>query len=389
MARKPSFKFSKTPSGWKVEIPERLSPTGERQRAFFSTRDEAKEYASELRTKYEDHGLNASVIKPSLAEEAAAAAELLKPFGISLLEAARMAVASKQSELQSSAIEDALSSFLKTKLNRSDCHTKAYRNMERILKESFPGRTLSSISGAELLETVDSHTGTPATFNYLSRLISAFWRWCARHPRDWCDAKRVEVLERRDTAKGEIVVLKAIECKRLMAAAEKHYPECVSCFAISLFTGMRAAELSRLQPNDITKEGIRVPPAESTKNKRRRFIQMPAPLKAWLKAYPIGDTVIPENWPKKVKAVRRLAGWGVWSDLVKLPAPPPDDFPKWPHNALRHTHATVWLAMGKPLDALIFEFGHSGGVQVLKSNYVGVMPKAEARKIMNIRPNSG
>jgi len=69
MARKPSFKFSKTRSGWKVEIPERLSPTGERQRAFFSTRDEAKEYATELRTKYEDHGTNASNIKPSLAEE--------------------------------------------------------------------------------------------------------------------------------------------------------------------------------------------------------------------------------------------------------------------------------------------------------------------------------
>lgn len=369
-----------------MEIPERLSPTGIRQRAFFETRDKAKEYAAELRAKYEDHGVNASIIKPSLAEEAAAAAELLQPFGISLLEAARMAVASKQSELQSSAIEDALSSFLKTKLNRSDCHTKAYRNMERILCESFPGRTLSSISGAELLEAVDSHTGTPATFNYLSRLVSAFWRWCARHPRDWCDAKRVEVLERRDTANGEIVVLKAIECKRLMAAVETHYPECVPGFAISLFTGMRKAELVRLQPNDITKDGINLP-AVSTKTGRRRFIQMPTPLKAWLKAYPVGDTVLPANWPKKEKAVRRLAGWKVWSDLVEPPAPP-DNLPEWPHNALRHTHASVLVALGTPLETLTFEFGHSGGPQVLKAHYVGVMPRAEATKIMKLRPGT-
>lgn len=385
MARKPSFKYSKTPSGWKVEIPERLSPSGIRQRAFFGTRDEAKNYAADLRSKYEDHGQNASAIKPSLAEEATIAAEMLSPFGISLLEAVRLAVASKQAELQSSMIEDALVAFLKTKSNRSDCHAKAYRNMERILKESFPGRMLCSISGSELLEVVDSHTGTAATFNYLTRLVSAFWRWCARHPRDWCDAKRVEVLERRDTIKGEIKVLKASECKRLLSVAEKHYPECVLGFAIPLFTGIRSAELSRLQPDDITNDGIKVPPAESTKNKRRRFIQMPTPLKAWLKAYPIGDSVLPENWAKKEKAVRHLAGWKVWSGLVDPPVPP-DNFPEWPHNALRHTHATVWLAMGNPMEALIFEFGHSGGVQVLKSNYVGVMSKAEAKKIMNIRP---
>ena len=87
MARKPSFGYRKTPSGWKVEIPERLSPTGVRQRAFFPTRDEAKDYAAELREKYEANGENAVTIKPSLAEEAVQAAELLRPFGVSLLEA--------------------------------------------------------------------------------------------------------------------------------------------------------------------------------------------------------------------------------------------------------------------------------------------------------------
>jgi hypothetical protein len=46
----------------------------------------------------------------------------------------------------------------------------------------------------------------------------------------------------------------------------------------------------------------------------------------------------------------------------------------------------VYVALGKPLEALIFEFGHSGGVQVLKSHYVGVMPKTEANKIMKLLP---
>lgn len=45
------------------------------------------------------------------------------------------------------------------------------------------------------------------------------------------------------------------------------------------------------------------------------------------------------------------------------------------------------VALGKPLDNLTFEFGHSGGAAVLKSHYVGVMTKAEAIKIWSIGPS--
>ncbi len=385
MARKPSFKFVKTTSGWKVEIPERLSPTGKRQRVYFATRNEAKSYAAELRSDNEDHNTQASVIAPFLADEATRAAMLLAPFGISLLEAARMAAAARNTELASSPIEDALTTFRKSKSSRSEAHAKAYEYMERDLLKSFPGRMLSSISASELLVHTEKFGASPASFNALARLISAFWRWSAKHPRDWCDAKRVEVLERKETTKEEIGVLNAKQCLKLLETAKQHYPECVPGFAISLFTGMRKAELTRLQASDVTSAGINLS-ATSTKTGRRRFIQMPTPLKAWLKAYPLEETVLPANWHKKEKAVRRLAGWKVWSDLVE-PHVPPKILPEWPHNALRHTHASVVIALGKPLESLTFEFGHSGGAQVLKSHYVGVMPKAEAAKIMKIQPS--
>ncbi len=327
----------------------------------------------------------ASVIPPSLADEATRATALLDPFGISLLEAARMAVATKKAELASASLEDALEAFIKTKSNRSEAHANAYGYMKRDLLKSFAGRILSSITAAELLAHTEKFAPSPASFNAQVRLIGAFWRWCAKHPRDWCDAKRIEVLERKETTKEEIGVLNASQCQKLLATARQHYPECVPGFAISLFTGMRKAELIRLQPGDVTTAGINLP-ASSTKTGRRRFIEMPTPLKAWLKAYPLGETVLPANCHKKEKAVRRLAGWKVWSDLVE-PHVPPKTLPEWPHNALRHTHASVLIALGKPLESLTFEFGHSGGAQVLKSHYVGVMPKAEAAKIMKIQPS--
>lgn len=384
MARKPAFKYTKAISGWKVEIPSRLSPTGDRQRAFFPTRDEAKEFAADLKKKYDANGKNAVTIKPSLAEEAVQAAELLKPFNVSLLEAARLVAASKTADLKSSVIEVAFEEFLRKKSHRSDVHLKAYRYMQRDLEKSFVGRTIASITAAELLKHVETHSSSDSSFNALTRLIGAFWRWCARYPREWCDTKVISAFERREVEKGETKVLNAVECLNLMRAAETHYPGCVAAFAICLFTGMRKAELARLRPADITKEGIQVP-AVSAKTNVRRFIQMPKPLAAWLRAYPISERVLPGNWEKKQKAVRRLAGWKVWSDLVD-PQKPPEDLPGWPRNALRHTHASVLVALGEPLEKLMFEFGHSDGPRVLKSHYVGVMPKVEARKIRKLRP---
>jgi integrase len=384
MARKPQFKVQKSGSSWKVEIPSRLSSDGKRQRAFFDTRDKAKEFAASLRSDYEQNGINASAVKPSLAEEASLAAELLAPFGLSVVQAARMVVEWKTAELASSVVEEALRAFLAHKSGRSESHTRAYGYMADDFEKSFAGRPLSSISDGELLGHVESHSSTPSTFNALARLVGAFWRWCAKPPRSWCDSKAADILEKRETTREEIGVLNAVQCAKLMHTAEEHFPECVPAFAISLFTGMRKSELGRLQPSDISPEGISLP-ASSTKTKRRRFIQMPEPLRSWLDAYPVGETVLPGNWGKKEKAVRRLAGWKVWSDLIDPPEPPAD-LPEWPHNALRHTHASVHVALGKPLETLTFEFGHSGGTQILKSHYVGVMPKKEAEGINGIRP---
>jgi len=106
----------KTTSGWKVEIPERLSPTGKRQRAFFSTRDEAKLYAAQLREDHEEQGTEVCTIKPSLADEAVRAVAWLEPYGVSLIEAACMVVDAKKTELASSSIEDALRAFLVNKV---------------------------------------------------------------------------------------------------------------------------------------------------------------------------------------------------------------------------------------------------------------------------------
>jgi integrase len=385
MPKKPSLNVLKSGKRWKVERPRSLSPDGKRERFFFKTREKATEFADKLKEQVTAHGASAQTIRPSLADEAVIAEALLKPFGISLVEAARTVVLLEKTKIASMEVKSALSQFLLTKEERSDWQLRAYDQMRTAFEFEFAGRMLSTITAAELVSHVENGTGTDSTFNSRATSIKTFWRWCSKLPRNWCDVKTIEVLEKRQTRRSEIGVLTAAQCKKLLQTAEKKYPECVPAFAIALFTGMRKAELERLEPENITTEGITLS-IESTKTNKRRFIEMPPPLAAWLKAHPVAETVLPANWYRKEKAVRREAGWKVWCDLFDPPEAD-DNLPDWPDNGLRHTHASVMVALGKPLDNLTFEFGHSGGAAVLKSHYVGVMTKAEAIEIWSIGPN--
>ncbi len=140
---------------------------------------------------------------------------------------------------------------------------------------------------------------------------------------------------------------------------------------------MRQAELARLLSENVASEGIRVP-AASAKTKRRRFINMSPTLSAWLKAYPIGESVLPSNWKRKEMAVRRLAGWRAWTVMVD-PASPTDDLPAWLDNSLRRTNATVAITPRATLETLMFKFGHSGGSEMLRSHCLGAMAKRKPK----------
>ncbi len=387
MAKIARFTPKNTADGWRVNIPAKYSSSGKRERHFFPTQVKALEAVANLKANRETHGTQSRAIAPSLAEQAISAVKLLEPLGVSLLDAVRQFVETETRNLASLSIEDALDAF-KASRDRKETSAKqsqAYRLRAEKLTQDFAGRTLSTITGEELQEHLSKTTSGPGAFNQNLRLIRAFWRWCAKPPRKWCEVEPVTHLEAAESISSEIGTLTAKQATAIMRAAEKHFPETVPAFAIALFTGMRQQEIDRLQVGDVTGEGITVP-ATSAKTKRRRFIQMPEPLAAWLAEYPIGESVTPPDWNRKQKAVRRHAGFKVWCDLI-TPHEPPADLTEWPSNALRHTAATVAIALGKPIEQLVFEHGHVGGLEMLRRHYIGAMPKAEAIKIWAIGPH--
>lgn len=386
MAKPTKFAPQNTQKGWRINVPAKYTESGKRERYFYRTRDLALAAAVELRKKKEAHGTKALSISPTLAEQAAAAHRLLEPFGITVLEAAQRVAAIESRNRASATVELATTLFGTAKETLSTKQTQAIRHLSTHLVEDFPNRLMSTITAEEVAEHLRSRTSGPAAFNAKLRLMVTFWRWSAHPTRGWCDADALKHVERQETTAGAIGTLSAKDARELMEKAEEHYPECVIGFAIALTTGIRQAEIERLEPEDITDEGISVPAATNRKSNRRRFIEMPPQLAAWLEAYPVGETVLPANWRRKEMAVRRLAGWKVWCELIE-PHEAPEELPEWPQNALRHTAASVALALGKPIETLIFEHGHAEGVTTLKAHYIGKMTKKEALAISSIGPN--
>lgn len=386
MAKTSKFAYKQTAKGWCINVPGKFTATGKRERRYFPSRAKAKEASDKLQERSKRHGEQSASIHPLLAEQATAAEALLRPYGATLMDAASFYVEAKKRDDRSASVEDALHLFTEKKQGRSDKQLQNYRHMQARLIEDFGGRRMASITGEEIEDHISKHTGGPASFNQRLRLIGAFWRWCAKPPRQWCDERTVKQVERAETVSGHIGTLTHAQAETLLRTAEEHFPDTVQGIAVMLFTGMRRQEVERLQPEDFKPDGIEVP-ALSAKTRRRRFIHTPTPLIEWLKAYPLASTVLPVNWNKKYRAVRRLAGWGVWSDLVEKPAAAPSHLPKWPQNALRHTAATIALALGKPLETLVFEHGHTGGLATLRNHYIGQISKAEAEAIWALRPN--
>ncbi|QTN31164.1 site-specific integrase [Akkermansiaceae bacterium] len=357
-----------------------MTATGKRQRHFFANRDAAREEKHNLGEKYAEHGSNAAAISPTLASDATRAAEILSPYDVSLVTAARFFAEARQRDAASETVSKAVAAYLKASGGLRERTYRSYQNTLNLLVSAYGERTLSTLTATEITDAGGLEVqGAGAALRW--RNLKAFWNWCAKSPRGWCVKELFEEVEAPKTSNDrEVSILSPAEATTLLRTAQKHYPGAVASFALSLFAGIRAEELKRLSTEDVTADGIELS-SRITKKGRRRHITLSPTLAAWLKAYPFEPV---PNWDNVSAAVRRLAGWKVESPLLKKPPKPTRG--TWPQNVLRHSHATYAIAAGARLETLLFEFGHTGSPAVLRAHYVGKASKKVALEFFAIRP---
>jgi hypothetical protein len=388
MPRQPRFDFKRTPDGWRVNVPASIAASGKREQHFFASRDKAKAAAEAFRVKYQKAGTRAALIKASVAEDAMAAVAILKPWGASLTDAARYFDQAKRKAAASKPLMEATALWIVASEGLRGRTLGGYEQTRKRLDAALADQLLAEITADELQAAVCPLGSTGAHLHGHYRNARAFWRWAAK--RGWCDASVFTRLEApRVKIEGEIAILTPESAEVLLRMAEMHYPQAVASYALQLFAGIRAEEITRMESKHVTTDGIDLP-ASVTKKGRRRHITPSATLAAWLARYPFKPC---PNWRRVDMACRRLAGWKVESEFLqekrdageieKLPETPRG---AWPQNALRHSHASYAVAAGTPLESLMFEFGHTGSANVLRQHYVGRASKKQALAFFAIRP---
>lgn len=404
--------FDKSRNRWKATIPAGLTADNKRVRSWHLTREAARDFIESV-TRGESP---AATIPPSLAMDADKARLILEPWNRDLVQAARELAAAlealgdagsileaasayrvtHQARISSKPLGEAVALYLDSKIDLRDATLKSYRySLERVFV-ALQAKPMADIPTAEI-EAILAPKGPTARAMH-KRNLRVFWKWASILPRQWASMDTVDALEAiRHSSDADIAILTPGDVKALLHAAELESPAAAAAYALAVFGGVRMAELGKLTWGDIGPEHVEIGRAISKKHSRRLIPVCPT-LKAWMDATrgQAEDTVpiVPPNWTDVSKSVRRRAGWNVAARLLqqqmdadKIPKLAKPTRGKWPANACRHTCASVQVAIGTPLEALTFAFGHSGGHDLLRRHYVSRLPKKDALAILAIGPN--
>lgn len=396
--------FDKTRNRWRVTVPAGLHPEGKRVRSWHATRDDARDYVAGLISGPEP----SAIIPPRLAMKADEARLILEPHGLDLVEGAKTlaavldALGGSGTPLQaarawrlvhdersaSKTFSEAVKLFMLTREGLREPTLRGYRHHLKNVFAPLHERTLSDITAAEVntvlaLRPLSSRKAAQTTLGIL-------WRWSSLPPRQWCRAALLDGLDPvRISRETKIHTLNPESVKALLRAAEATRAGCAVGFAVAIFGGVRMCELSKITWSAISETHIEID-ASIAKRSARRLVPIGPTLKAWIMAYR-GDAqpdalIVGANWVNKARISRRRAGWDV-STQPPLKDAPPVTRGGWPQNCMRHTCASIQVAVGTPLEDLIFAFGHSSGTALLKQHYLGQVTKKDALAILHIGPN--
>jgi integrase len=386
---------------WQVHLPGQIEiRDGHKiriqKRRTFRDRQDAETAAKQARIQAKNDGQRSFAIPEQLRTDAKAAAKVLEPFGVSILEAAKFYADHLRLVRTSKPVAEAVKELLAAK--KTDGAGERYQKDLRVrlnrFSESFGERKIASITAGEIDSWLRSLPVKPSTRNTIRLRLGVLFADALQ--RGWCQKNPIKEVRKIRARASPIGILTPEQfAKVLVAAREKTLPY----WLLGGFAGLRRAEIERLEWKDIhfdlakyraftyalstgDKEAIAKAekewrgsalvevPALKAKTASRRFVQIQDNLAAWLEPY-IGRVgkVCPTNLRKRLEADRKAAGLKTG----------------WPHNALRHSFASYQLAHFQDSAKLALELGHTKQELIFR-HYRELVKPDQAAKYWNIRP---
>jgi integrase len=197
---------------------------------------------------------------------------------------------------------------------------------------------------------------------------------------------------------AEIEILSVSECARLLVRvmrpakrgyfAGEDFSPLLPYVVLGLFCGIRPEELQRMSWDEVDlEERTAIVMGRSSKTRQRRVVDISENAVKWLKLAPEdkrAGKIAPPNFRRKWIRLRRSTGF-----LVKLKEEKaaPEHLRPWPHDAMRHTYATMHYAYHRNEMLLQTQMGHSSGAMLFQ-HYRAIASKAAASRFWNLTPGA-
>ena len=219
--------------------------------------------------------------------------------------------------------------------------------------------------GAVSARTIDAFlsrkgwSGTTRAQGYV--YLRLFFNWLVRY--DYIEKSPVLKAEvPKKTARHHLLSVADVE-RLLQLTAEDDRLR--AWLVLGVFGGMRQSEVGRALREHVAEEEILVPQTKSTDAvPRKRYVPI---LPVLLRHLPMKWEGLTENHVKRSR--QRLVETMGWEE--------------WPQNCLRHTAASMHLAMWQDSGKTAFYLGHSSP-QMVNKTYARAVPQAEAKKFWGL-----
>ncbi|HUD48277.1 MAG TPA: site-specific integrase [Candidatus Baltobacteraceae bacterium] len=239
---------------------------------------------------------------------------------------------------------------------------------------------ITDVSGMMLQGWLDEMEGSGRTKQNYLRVVTALFRFAIRRkylPKDAIE--EVDAVQRAKKDNGEIEIFTCAEMNEILITAR---PEMIPCLAIAGFSGLRTAEIQRLDWSEINvaERHIEIK-ASKAKTAARRLAPITDNLAAWLDPYvkPAGKvTEFESSWKQISRLVeeinRERKEHGNAAKFV------------WKHNGLRHSFCSYRLGSIKNAAQVALEAGNSP--QMIFGHYRQLVTESEAAKWFAIAPHT-
>jgi len=304
----------------------------------------------------------------------------LDEVGLGLADAIDFAIQHRRSLNLSCSIEKLVADYIasKERAGRSDGHLVDLRARLGRFADDNGAKPVASIPPKEIETWLyglrhtrgesKSKPMSPATLKaYLGRLVPLF-NYAIKH--GYRPDNPAKMIDPPKVVKEKVGILTIPEARRLLSACRD---DTLPVIALGLFAGLRDSEIKRLDWSEIDLgEGHIEITAAKSKTTMERFVPIEENLAAYLLplARPAGS-VFPSNGRKLLLEVRETA-----------------EIDGWPHNALRHSYASYWLAEHEDAPALQMRLGQRSA-SVLFDHYRRRVKAKDAEEFWKIQPKDG